>query len=53
METEEKKDKNEPVMESLDEAMAGGIYEEESQDDFFDELDEGIDSYFENLRKKK
>ena len=24
-----------------------------SEEDFFDELDEGIDSYFENLRKKK
>lgn len=24
-----------------------------SEEDFFDELDEGIDSYFQNLRKKK
>ena len=24
-----------------------------SEEDFFDELDEGIDNYFQNLRKKK
>lgn len=39
---------------SLDDTMDISDYDVEiSEDDFFGELDEGIDSYFENLRKKK
>lgn len=39
---------------SLDETMETSDYDiEVSEEDFFDELDEGIDNYFQNLRKKK
>ena len=46
-ETEQKELPIEDVMDASD-------YDVEiSEDDFFDEVDEGIDSYFQNLRKKK
>lgn len=43
--------KKEPVVESFDEVMENGSYEEESEDDFFDSLDSDIDSYYGKLRK--
>ena len=39
---------------SLEDTMDISDYDVEiSEEDFFDELDEGIDNYFQNLRKKK
>lgn len=39
---------------SIEDVMDASDYDVEiSEDDFFDEVDEGIDSYFQNLRKKK
>ena len=38
----------------IDDVMDQDDYSlEVSEDDFFGELDEGIDNYFQNLRKKK
>lgn len=54
MQPEENKTKEEPNIESLDDAIESGDYDVEvSEDDFFDSLDEGIDNYFQNLNKKK
>ena len=50
----ESENKPEPVFENLDEMMSSSSFDEDnSVDDFYDELDEGIDNYFQNLRKKK
>ena len=39
---------------SLEDTMDISDYDVEiSEEDFFNELDEGIDNYFQNLRKKK
>lgn len=39
---------------SVEDTMDISDYDVEiSEEDFFDELDEGIDNYFQNLRKKK
>ena len=47
-------DVEEPKELPNDDVMDASDYDVEiSEDDFFDELDEGIDSYFQNLRKKK
>lgn len=38
----------------IEDVMDASDYDVEiSEEDFFDELDEGIDNYFQNLRKKK
>ncbi|MBQ6237810.1 MAG: hypothetical protein IJK07_06300 [Bacteroidales bacterium] len=38
----------------IEDVMDASDYDVEiSEEDFFDELDQGIDSYFQNLRKKK
>ena len=47
---EESKEKDLPPEDTMD---ISDYDVEISEDDFFDELDEGIDSYFQNLRKKK
>ena len=47
-------DVEEPKELPNDDVMDASDYDVEiSEDDFFDELDQGIDSYFQNLRKKK
>ncbi len=52
MQTTEKN--SEPVFENLDDVMQDSSFDEDnSVDNFYDDLDEGIDSYFENLRKKE
>lgn len=47
---EETEQKEEPIEDVMD---ASDYDVEISEIEFFDEIDEGIDSYFQNLRKKK